>query len=290
MLDFETDYPRWRCAKLAAWANPASQQWIEIENPAALTPVEYEQLRERCEQVNFAFYRLCDHRQGGKEAIRALLKQLGVSRLDHNLCADKDAVSTLKIMELGRASGYIPYTGRALNWHTDGYYNEPQQRIRSFLLHCVQNAADGGESMLLNHEIVYIRLRDAEPALAEALMQPNAMTIPANVENGQQIRAPQAGPVFYRDAASGCLQMRYTARSRNIEWKADADIQRALALIEQLLSDEQELIIRHTLRPGEGVLCNNILHGRNAFTNGNIPAQERILYRARSYDRLFART
>ena len=287
-LDFETQYQQWRAAKLDCWPTRASKlEFTPILDPNAVTNVEIEQLRAQCTRTNFALYRLMNPELGTKEAIRGLVAQLGMVQLDQNLCADHDSISTLKIMDLGRASGYIPYTNKALNWHTDGYYNEIDQHIRSFMLHCARPALVGGDNMLINHELVYIHLYDQDPSLTQALMLSDAMNIPANVEQGVEIRAAQAGPVFYRDRKTNSLQMRYTARTRSIEWKNDATIRKAATAIEQLLSDNQDLILKVTLQAGEGLICNNILHGRSAFTNGNIPAQQRIMYRARSYNRLF---
>ena len=97
----------------------------------------------------------------------------------------------------------------------------------------------------------------------------------------------QTGPVFYRDNTSNTLQMRYTARSRSIEWKQDSAVRNAVSMIEELL-DDSDYVIYYTLQPGEGLICNNILHGRSAFTNGNIPQKQRVMYRARSYNRLFS--
>ena len=287
MLDFDKDYENWRRTRLEAWSDLAARQFVTIADPVALTATELEQLRCRCERLNFALYRLENPEIGNKEAIRALVKQLGMMRLDKNLCADNDSITTLKIMNLGRASGYIPYTDQALNWHTDGYYNPQPRHIRSFLLHCVRSATRGGENMLLNHELLYIRLRDRDPALVSALMQDDVLTIPANKENGDEVRSRQTGPVFYRDEQTGALQMRYTARARNIEWKNEPGVRQAIAVVEQLLQNDLGLAIRITLQSGEGLICNNILHGRSAFTNGNIPGCGRMLYRARSYDRLF---
>jgi len=45
------------------------------------------------------------------------------------------------------------------------------------LLYCAQDATEGGENQLLDHEIAYILLRDADPRFIEALMHPAAMTI-----------------------------------------------------------------------------------------------------------------
>ena len=81
--------------------------------------------------------------------------------------------------------------------------------------------------------------------------------------------------------------MRYTARTRSINWKNDDLVQRAVNSIEAILKNEKN-ILRYTLQPGEGLICNNILHGRTAFTNGNMSTPERVMYRARSYNRLFS--
>ena len=287
MLDFENKYHSWREFKLSQRVTRSSLSPIHISHPAQLNPAEIESLRHHCELNNFALYRFANTSVTEKNTINSMVKQLGMVHLDQNLCADNDSISSLKVMDVGRAKGYIPYTAKALNWHTDGYYNPIQQHIRSFLLHCVQNAASGGENMLINHELIYIYLYDTDPALIAALRQQDALTIPANVENGVQIRAAQNGPVFYRDSATNALQMRYTARSRSIEWKQDKQLHKAIRIIEELLSDN-EFVLRYTLQPGEGLICNNILHGRSAFTNGNIPQQQRLMYRARSYDRLFS--
>lgn len=288
MLDFETDYEQWRSSRLKAWLSLSNRQFTPISDPKTVKMAEISQLHAQCAHSNLALYRLENPELGTKEAIRSMVLQLGMEQLDQNLCADQDKISTLKVMDLGRAQGYIPYTSKALNWHTDGYYNELHQHIRSFLLHCVQKASIGGENMLVNHELVYIKLRDLDPALVKALMQNDALTIPANVENGVEIRAQQTGPVFYRDKKTNTLQMRYTARGRNIEWKNEAEVHEAIAAIEQLLSDDDDLVLNVKLQAGEGLICNNILHGRTAFTNGNIPAEERVMYRARSYNRLFS--
>ena len=81
-------------------------------------------------------------------------------------------------------------------------------------MHCAQPAAEGGENLLLDHEIAYIQLRDKNPAYIKALMKNNAMTIPPNIENGIEIRGEQTGPVFAVDEG-GYLHMRFSARTRN---------------------------------------------------------------------------
>jgi len=219
---------------------------------------------------------------------RMLASQFGLTRLDHNWLADEDGISSVTVTgEAGRGD-YIPYTNRAIRWHTDGYYNPPGRRIRAMILHCVNSAASGGENALLDHEIAYLQLRDADPALVAALMQPDAMTIPARTDDAGIVRAAETGPVFSVDPESGALHMRYTARTRSIEWKNDATVREAAARLERMLAGPSPCIHRVMLQPGMGLLCNNVLHERSAFTDD--PARPRLIYRARYYDRIPADT
>jgi hypothetical protein len=155
------------------------------------------------------------------------------------------------------------------------------------LLHCVRSANQGGENRLLDHEIAYIRLRDENPAYIAALMDPDAMTIPANEEADGTVRAENTGPVFVADADTGALMMRYTARKRNIRWREDAASQAAVQALERVLSADP-FIVRVRLGPGDGVICNNVLHDRSGFDAGSDSESSRLLYRIRSYDRLRA--
>ena len=288
-LDFEADYTQWREVKLDAWSRFKDTAPLSIADPNALSQVELGQLRECCGNTNFAIYKLSSPELASKISIRKLGAQLGMQTLDKNLCADKDSVSSLQVMDFGSTSmkGYIPYTANKLNWHTDGYYNELHRHIRSFLLHCVRKAQSGGNNLLINHELVYIHLCDQDPDLITALMGNDVMTIPANSDGDNNIRPAQSGPVFYRDTQTNHLQMRYTARTRSIIWKDDPQVDRAISMIEELLNDNR-FVVNHTLNPGEGMICNNILHGRSAFINGNIPEKQRLIYRIRSYNRLFS--
>ncbi|MEM8845120.1 MAG: TauD/TfdA family dioxygenase [Pseudomonadota bacterium] len=288
MLDFESDYPEWRQEKLDFWPTAKTLGVVSIQDPESLTFDELEQLKALCEKINFAIYRLEEPDLASKSSIRALGKQISMDDLDQNLCADEDSVSSLRVMNfsLGSARGYIPYTTNMLNWHTDGYYNEQSKHIRSFLLHCINRAESGGINIFINHELIYIHLYDRDPLLVTALMQNDVMTIPANT-NPDEIRPAQTGPVFYRDPQTKALQMRYTARTRSIIWKDDPLVNEATSIIEELLADNR-FVLRHALSAGEGFVCNNILHGRSSFINGNIPEKQRLLYRIRSYNRLFS--
>jgi alpha-ketoglutarate-dependent taurine dioxygenase len=220
------------------------------------------------------------------EDLRAFGKQLGLVHFDRHLWAPKEGIAALRReVESGRAR-YIPYTNRAMKWHTDGYYNTTANAVRGVIMHCVNPAAEGGANWVLDPEMVYIAMRDADPAYIEALMQPDVMTIPENSLEPGVHRPAVSGPVFSLDRAGGDLQMRYTARTRSIVWKDDALTRDAVAFLEQLLTAPVSFAFRVRLEAGEGIVCNNVLHNREAFSDGADADGRRLLWRARYRDRI----
>ena len=134
---------------------------VEVGDPRALTVAERAAMLARCRDGQHG--RLCERARAhaDKEIPRRLGAQFGLASLDRNWLADDDGVSRVTVTgEAGRGE-YIPYTNRPIRWHTDGYYNPPERRIRAMVLHCVAAAAEGGVNALLDHEIAYLLLRDA---------------------------------------------------------------------------------------------------------------------------------
>lgn len=279
-------YLRWRESKLQGYPESAAVLRVEVRDPRSLSSSEHEQLLRVCRKTNMVIYASQLGSTADKEIPRRLGAQYGLLHLDSNLLADEDAITSLQVVPEKSGRGYIPYSNRRLLWHTDGYYNPPERRVRAFVLHCVQPAASGGDNGLLDPEIAYLLLRDANPDHVRALMAPDAMTIPANTEEGAEIRGAQTGPVFSVDPASGSLHMRYTARKRSIVWKRDAATQAAVASLESLLAGDLPYVFRYRLAAGEGLLCNNVLHNRTEFADDVDKGMTRLIYRARYYDRI----
>jgi alpha-ketoglutarate-dependent taurine dioxygenase len=284
-LDAHAAYGEWRARKLADSPADLSGLRVRVGDPRALTVAEHAALAECCRRTNMAIYESPIVTED-KDLPRRLGRQFGLTRLDRNWLADDDGISSVTVADGGGRGDFIPYTDKPIRWHTDGYYNPPARRIRAMVLHCVRSAASGGENALLDHEIAYLLLRDADPALVRALMQPDAMTIPARADGGGVVRPAETGPVFSVDPSTGALHMRYTARTRSIEWKDDPAVRAAVAFLERLLAGPSPHIHRLTLRPGMGLLCNNVLHDRAGFSDD--PASPRLIYRARYYDRIAA--
>jgi len=300
-LASDVAYRPWREQKLRHRARDAGELLVDLRDPRHLSAAERARLLERIARHGVAIYR-SPRTEEDPALPRALGAQLGLLRLDANWLADEDGLSRIAVAA-GAAAGtggiggiggngssggtkgeFIPYTDRAIGWHTDGYYHPEARRILAMILHCVRPAAVGGETTLLDHELVYIALRDASPALVQALMHPQAMTIPAREDDGGVARAAQSGPVFSVVAgpAGPQLHMRYTARTRSIEWRDDAVTREAAATLARMMDGDLEGVLHLTLQPGMGLVGHNVLHARSAFRDD--PRAPRLLYRARYLD------
>ena len=279
----DTDaYLRWREHRLAHAIVTSNELIVEIADPLHVTQTERDALLNRCQRSNMAIY-AC-HVEMDEIMLRAFGAQFGLIDLDANWLADKHGISRITVSTPdNQRQTYIPYTDRAIKWHTDGYYNPPARQIRGMVLHCVRNAGTGGENRVMDHEIAYIMLRDANPDFIRALSAPDVMTIPARVDEFDGVREAQTGPVFSIDA-QGNLHMRYTARTRSIEWKQDALTLAAVAALENILDADSPHIHQLKMESGMGLLCNNVLHDRSAFTDD--PTNPRLLFRARYLNRI----
>lgn len=281
-LDDERAYRGWREARLADAPRSLDALAVEVNDPFSLSALEREALRDRCARFNMAIYRSAP---GAADPAlpRALGRQLGLERLDANWLADEDGISPITVRAgAGPAAAYIPYTDRAIQWHTDGYYHPDERRIRGMILHCVRPAATGGANRLLDHELAYIALRDLDPGHVRALSAADAMTIPARTDEDGVARPEQSGPVF-SVGGDGRLHMRYTARTRSIVWKDDPSTQSAVAALRGVLATSP-FVLQGRLEAGMGLVCNNVLHDREAFVDD--PCAPRLLYRARFLDRV----
>jgi len=281
-LDNEIAYSTWRDRKLESYPESLADLVVEIGDPMQLTAAEHAAILKRVRKANMAIYVSTRGDDPDKELIRSLGRQYGLEYLDHNMGADDDAITSLKVQPDALHKGYIPYSNRPIAWHTDGYYNRLKQQILGLLLHCVQPAAQGGANQLLDHEILYIQLRDEKPEYIGALMHAEAMTIPPNRVDREELRPARSGPVF-TILPGGQLHMRYTDRSRSIEWRDDPLTREAVKRLKELLKTDSPYRFEGTLQSGQGLISNNVLHTRSGFEDGERP---RTLYRARYFDRI----
>lgn len=281
LLENEGAYQAWRARKLRYREELTATTVYSLDPESGLPDSMRDQIEKQVVAFNFVVFESTD--QLGKSEFLALNRQFGLQDLDVNLGADEDKVTSLQVVsESDERSQYIPYTSRGMNWHTDGYYNPDGRRISAFALYCVHQSERGGGNFLFDHEMMYLLIRDEAPNLLEALMCDDMMCIPANVQGNRVIRAEETGPVFSLQPGTCTLNMRYTSRPHNIVWKSDRLSATALNRVREILMDGKTMV-EIKLRERQGIVCNNILHGRQAFQNGaDMPP--RLVYRARYYD------
>jgi hypothetical protein len=281
-------YARWRERKLAEVPRSWQALAVNVGDPRHLTEAERAALLAIIAAHNVAVY-ASPARDEDPQIPLMLGAQLGLHRLDANWLASEHGLSRIEQAEGRRDStagrgGFIPYTDRPIRWHTDGYYHPPERQIHGMILHAVRPAVHGGENRLLDPDLLYIALRDANPSHIEALTHAQAMTIPAREDDEGTAREAQAGPVFSFGADGGSLHMRYTARTRSIVWRDDAATQAAVAALEHLLANDLGGMLTLRLEAGMGLVGHNVLHERGSFVDD--PARPRLLYRARYLDRV----
>ena len=276
-------YQYWRDQKLQHYPEKAEQLIIEINNPKKLSASEKKAIITSTNKTNMAVYVSASANNPDKNIALKLAKQLGLKTLDKNMGADDDGITSLTVSNVKGRERYIPYSNKAIHWHTDGYYNTDEQQINALNLHCVQPAKSGGGNALMDHEIAYLRLRDENPEFIQALMAEDTMTIPANIKDGKILRPDRSGAVFSFNK-NNQLHMRYTARPCNVIWKDNEITRAAVNALEKLLCSDDPYIYRLRLQAGWGLISNNVLHDRSGFEDDE--QHTRLIYRLRYFERL----
>lgn len=283
----EDQYQAWSQARLAVPFPEPGQNTVHIANPSALTDNERAGILNLVSTHNFVIYQVNDDYPVEATTISRMCRQLSLARAIPNPGADDNCVTEItcnsNLSTPGTGKNYIPYTNKALNWHTDGYYNHEGLKVRSFVLHCRHAAADGGLTTLLDSEIAYILVREQNPAWAAALCQPGLFTIPENIVDGLVLRDAYSGTVFSTDPETGRLYTRFSQRKRNMQWVEDKKVRQALDAFNQILGGDNPWKMTFQMQPGQGILCNNILHNRSAYEDSD-PDSPRLLYRIRFAD------
>ena len=274
---------RWRERKLAERASDAAALVVEVRDPRVLTRAERAALIERCVRTNMAIYANARTVDDAAIPLR-VAAQLGLHTVYANAPAEADGVARIENDPGRAAAGLNAFSDARMLWHTDGYYHPMALPIRSMVLHCVRPAAQGGDLALLDPELAWLLLHDIDARFVEALMQPDALAIPARRGMDGRMRAGCAGPVFGIDAASGDLHMRFTERRGDVAWKCDATVSEAAARLRRLLDRDTSCVLHTRLEPGMGLVCNNVLHARSTFTqDADAP---RLMLRARFRERI----
>lgn len=282
LLNDKESYYRWRDAKLAKTDKTGSllNNLVEITKHNKLSLVEKNQLTQQIKANNFVLFAI---NQTDNQAVLDINKQLGLVDYDKHLYANSQGLAYISPSQKPEQKEFIPYTNKALNWHTDGYYNPPEQRIRSFSLFCAKQADIGGENSWIDHEILYILLREKDAELAYALTNKQAMTVPAHEVDGVVRRPTSTGAVFFIDPATQQFMMRYTQRKHNITWLDIPEVQIAKEMLANLFNTPSPYHHSHKMQAGQGFICHNIPHKRSGFDASD---DQRLMIRGRYFNRV----
>lgn len=198
-------------------------------------------------------------------AVGRLLQSMGLSDSDKGVIRDAAELSLLQDLA-GTPQGRFPaYKSSAMNWHTDGYYNDHDDTIRSFTLHCIHPAANGGELILMDHNLLILALINEAPETIRLLSHPAAMTLPENRDDHGHDRPDRTVPVVFSHPDQS-LGMRFTTRSQNIQWRC-TDTRLAAEKAQTLIIQHQQWHTMVKLGAGQGIITRNVLHARNAFSD-----------------------
>ena len=167
---------------------------------------------------------------------------------------ESNEISTITPLQNNKIN-YIPYTDKSLNWHTDGYYDK--KSIFSWLLHCVNPATQGGENYLLDHELAlreYVLRNDD----INYLMAEDALNIPESKETS---RSEISTYIFSFKNQYKKLHMRFSMRKDNIGTSPKASS--AITKLREIIKNDcAKYSLTYKLEKNEGIITNNILHGR----------------------------
>lgn len=279
-LATDADYKPWRDEKLAAYPKSIGDLVVELKDMTAISDAEKSKIMERVELAN-----MCVYTAGAAEltmdSLLALGRQLGVSDTDKfRRHAQSDELTSSGILNQA-----IPFTTRHVRWHTDATYYGSDKTIQALFLLCKRPAIEGGSNKVLDHEIMYILLREKNPEALAVLMNKDCFNY-RNPKTGE-IDASLGGKVFWTNA-DGHLCHRFSFRQIDMAWSEGADVAAAREALESFLLNEPEYVIEGRLESGLGLISNNVLHTREKLVDSEDEAKKRLLFRTRFYDRVNA--
>lgn len=284
ILDNFDKYQYWRDEKLANAVNSIEQCLLEIANPSVLSTAEKDKIQYLCRTNNFALFEI-KAQDDYAQAIVQINRQVGLIDYDQHLYAQNDGLAYVtQSNKQEQRSEFIPYTNKAIGWHTDGYYNAQNNQVRAFSLFCVSPSATGGVNQWIDPQMVYLLLREDNIDVVKALSHPQAMSIPEHKMDGQVRRAKSTEAIFFIDEPSIELYMRYTQRKKNIEFLDSLEVKQAVTLLDDLLKTTTPHHFEYTMNANQGLICNNVLHNRSAFVDD--PEHPRLLLRGRYSNRV----
>lgn len=157
----------------------------------------------------------------------------------------------------------LTMTQRGLEPHTDNPYREP---IPGYIwLHCLRNAAEGGDNTLVDGYQAAAVLRQRDPEAFDCLTR----VAPRFVYHDQHAHLESEGPLIELDAHGRLHRVRFSNRTERVAALPVAELTRyyhARQAFYRLITSA-ELTVHLKLDPGQMLIMDNyrLLHGRRAY-------------------------
>ncbi|MDJ0343676.1 TauD/TfdA family dioxygenase [Streptomyces sp. H10-C2] len=213
------------------------------------------------------------------ERIRVLesVQRLGFALLRGVPCRERQVLAVAETFGYVRETNYgslfdvrveadpnnLAFTGAAITPHTDNPYRDPVPTLQ--LLHCLTNAATGGDSGLVDGFAAAALLRDEDPAAYEVLTR---TLVPFRFDDARSaLRADR--PLIDVDPLGRIREVRFNNRSIGTLRLSAEELDLFYAAYRRfgalLLRDDLRLDFR--LAPGDCLIFDNtrLLHARTAF-------------------------
>jgi hypothetical protein len=260
LTNTKEDYKRWKDKKLESFTSNLDHLTVHISNPNSVSKPEKNKVISLIDSNSMAFFNIDNINYRDKLSIKKFAFQIGLSDYELDSQSDDDGLTEITEHEHNnKISEYIPYTTKELNWHTDGYYNTRDNSILSWLLFCDTPSKKGGVNTYLDHEISYILFNESSGKIKDLMLE-TACCIPENILTK---RKEVHNPVYMFDNEK--LHMKFSMRKKNIIWN-DASLE-AINILKSIINDSFEYHVTKKFAEGEGVITNNVIHKRTAFTN-----------------------
>ena len=160
----------------------------------------------------------------------------------------------------------LAYTGLGLQAHTDNPYRDPVPTLQ--ILSCLENSADGGESMVVDGFATAIRLKNEDPEGFRCLTK-----FPArfSYEGSNDVSLHSKRPAIELGVDNELICVRFNSRSAaplvDIPFNLMDIYYRAYKRLSELVDDPQNQV-EFKLKPGEAFIVDNtrVLHSRKSFS------------------------
>ena len=278
---------RWRDAKLRGHPTRVEDLIVDVVDPRRLSQAERAALLQRCASANMAVYR-----SPVTAADKELPRRLGFSSACSGSTATgwptKTASRDHRRAQPGDAGAAGPSsptpTARSIGTRMATTTRAAAHPLDDPALR--ESRPQGGENTLMDHEMAYIALRDANPALGARADGRRCDDHPgAHGRGGRGPRGAERAGVLGRPA-DGALHMRYTARTRSIVWKDDPATRAAAPSCSRCSTATLPYLFA----------CRSGRHGHRGQQRAarphrlcRPPSRPRLLYRARYLDRIAPR-